>query len=95
MEQNPQKLNNSKVYTLDLIREEKKQVRKQILESTDRIRSTYQGMVAPPKPPTTKMESFMNAFDQGMAIYDGVMMGMRIVRTIRSIFGSSRKKKRW
>lgn len=95
MEQNPKMLNNSKVYTLDLIREEKRQVRKQIQESTDRIRSTYQGMVAPPKQPTTKMESFMNAFDQGMAIYDGVMMGMRIVRTIRSIFGSSRKKKRW
>ncbi|MBU3854303.1 MAG: hypothetical protein H9789_10925 [Candidatus Paraprevotella stercoravium] len=95
MEQKLPKLNNSKIYTLDLIREEKRQVRKQIQESSDRIRNTYQNMVAPPKQPTTKMETFMNAFDQGMAIYDGIMMGMRIVRSIRSIFGSSRKKKRW
>lgn len=95
MEQNLQKLNNSKVYTLDLIREEKRQVRKQIQKSSNRIKNTYQSMIAPPKQPATKMETFMNAFDQGMAIYDGVMMGMRIVRSIRSIFGSSRKKKRW
>lgn len=95
MEQNPKMPANGKVYTLELLREEKRQVRKQIKESSDRIRNTYQSIVAPPKQPTTKMESFMNAFDQGMAIYDGVMMGMRIVRAIRSIFGSSRKKKKW
>lgn len=94
MEQNPQ-MPNSRMYTLDLIREEKRKVRKQIKESSDRMQSTYRNMVAPPKKPATKMETFMNAFDQGMAIYDGVMMGMRIVRTVRSIFGSSRKKKKW
>ena len=69
MEQNPKMPANGKVYTLELLREEKRQVRKQIKESSDRIRNTYQSIVAPPKQPTTKMESFMNAFDQGMAIY--------------------------
>lgn len=94
MEQTTKTLNNKK-YTLDLIREEKRKVRKQIRKSSDRIKKTYRDMIAPPKKPATKMETFMNAFDQGMAIYDGVMMGMRIVRTIRSMFGSSRKKKKW
>lgn len=94
MEQKTRTL-NSKTYTLDLIREEKKKVRKKIRKSSERMRETYRSMVAPPKKPATKMETFMNAFDQGMAIYDGIMMGMRIVRTIRSMFGSSRKKKKW
>lgn len=94
MEQKTRTL-NSKVYTLELIREEKMKVRKKIRKSSDRMRETYRNMVAPPKKPATKMETFMNAFDQGVAIYDGIMIGMRIVRTIRSIFGSSRKKKKW
>lgn len=94
MEQKTRTL-NSKVYTLELIREEKMKVRKKIRKSGDRMRETYRNMVAPPKKPATKMETFMNAFDQGLVIYDGIMMGMRIVRTIRSMFGSSRKKKKW
>ena len=32
----------------------------------------------------------MNMVDQGLAVYDGVMMGMRVARNIRRIFGKRR-----
>lgn len=73
------------------IRKQKKQTRIQIAESAGKIRSTYETIVSPPKKATTKMEAFMNAFDQGVVIYDGVMMGMRIVRSLRALFGRKRK----
>ncbi len=95
MEQKQQQQLNNKIYTLDLIREEKRIVRQQINESNARIHRTYKNMIAPPQEPQNKMQSFMNVFDQGMMIYDGVMMGMRIARTIKSIFVPFRKKKKW
>lgn len=73
------------------IRKSKRQTRIQIAQSAERIKLSYQSIVSPPKKATTKMEAFMNAFDQGMVIYDGVMMGMRIVRTLRGLFGRKRK----
>ena len=39
---------------------------------------------------TSKLGSFMNMVDQGLAVYDGVMMGMRVARNIRRIFGKRR-----
>lgn len=86
---------SNKQYTLEMIREEKLQVRKQISESGARLKDSYQKLVAPPQQPATKMQTFMNIFDQGVIIYDGVMMGLRIARTVRSIFGSFGKRKKW
>ena len=41
--------------------------------------------------PWDKMESFFNIIDQGMAVYDGVVLGMRVMRNFRRIFSRSRR----
>ncbi len=72
------------------IRQRKAEVRRQIQESAECIKTTTRKMFAPPQS-TTKFESFMNVVDQGVMMYDGVMMGMRVARNIRRLFGRRRR----
>ena len=62
----------------------------QIKESADFIKTTTHKLFTPPPQATSKLGSFMNMVDQGLAVYDGVMMGMRVARNIRRIFGKRR-----
>ena len=71
------------------IRTRKNEIRNEIRESNMRMRGSVQAMFAAPTA-TNKMESFFNIVDQGMAVYDGVMLGMRVMRNIRRIFGRKR-----
>lgn len=50
------------------------------------MRSMTHDLFTPPKA-TNKLEQAFNLFDQGIAIYDGIMLGMRFVRNVRHIFG--------
>lgn len=74
---------------LTALRERKAAVRTQLHESAQLLKSTTQGIFAPPKA-TNKLEAFMNLFDQGVAIYDGVLLGMRVVRNLQRVFGRRR-----
>ena len=60
------------------------------VESADFIKTTTHKLFTPPPQATSKLGSFMNMVDQGLAVYDGVMMGMRVARNIRRIFGKRR-----
>lgn len=71
---------------LAAIRSQKAETKDRIRKSAELIKSTTHQLFTPPKA-TNKIESFMNLFDQGVAIYDGVMLGMRVMRNIRRIFG--------
>lgn len=71
---------------LAAIRSQKADVRKRMRKSAAYIKNTTHQLFTPPKA-TTKLESFMNLLDQGVAIYDGVMLGMRVMRNIKHIFG--------
>ena len=73
---------------LQEIRTRKAEVKSQIKESADFIKTTTHKLFTPP--PQSKLGSFMNMVDQGLAVYDGVMMGMRVARNIRRIFGKRR-----
>jgi hypothetical protein len=74
---------------LQEIRTRKAEVKSQIKESADFIKTTTHKLFTPPQA-TSKLGSFMNMVDQGLAVYDGVMMGMRVARNIRRIFGKRR-----
>lgn len=76
--------------TLAAISERKITVRKEMHESMQRIKSTYATLIAPPQT-TTKAEKWMNMFDQGLAIYDGIRMGMRVVNTLKHFIPKRRK----
>lgn len=76
--------------TLAYIRTRKAELRKEIQICNENIRTTTKTMFAPPKA-NNKMESFFNILDQGMAVYDGVILGMRVMRNFRRIFGRKRR----
>lgn len=87
-----EKINPTPVEPRDMmayIRTRKNEIRNEIRESNMRMKGSMQAMFAAPKA-TNKMESFFNIVDQGMAVYDGVMLGMRVMRNIRRIFGRKR-----
>lgn len=71
------------------IRTRKNEIRQEIRQSNAQMRTTMQAMFTAPKA-GNKMESFFNVIDQGMAVYDGVMLGMRVMRNVRRIFGRKR-----
>ena len=71
---------------LQAIRIRKAEVRSQLNASRDYIRASVKGLFAPPKKPASKWGNFMSMVDQGMAIYDGVMMGLRVAHNLRRIF---------
>ena len=75
---------------LQEIRTRKAEVKSQIKESADFIKTTTHKLFTPPPTSHIKLGSFMNMVDQGLAVYDGVMMGMRVARNIRRIFGKRR-----
>ena len=68
----------------------KAEVKSQKKKSADFIKTTTHKLFTPPPQATSKLGSFMNMVDQGLAVYDGVMMGMRVARNIRRIFGKRR-----
>lgn len=75
---------------LAYIRKRKSELRIEIQTCNENIRNTTKTLFAPPKA-NNKMESFFNIVDQGMAVYDGVILGMRVMRNFRRIFSRKRK----
>lgn len=72
---------------LDSVRTRKAEVKAQIKASSTYIKTATRQLFTPPPKATSKLGTFMNMVDQGMAIYDGVLIGMRVVRNVRRIFG--------
>lgn len=72
--------------TLQRIRTRKAEVKKEMRTSADTMKGTLRTLFAPPQKSNSKLGSLMNMVDQGLAVYDGVMMGMRVARNIRRIF---------
>ena len=75
--------------TLEEITRQKKAVRLQIREQRDRIQQTAPELFSPVKA-TTKGEMLMNSVNSGIAVLDGVMTGLRIMRRVRGLI---RRKK--
>ena len=71
------------------IRMREAEVKKQMQESAAYIKATTRKMFTPPKA-GNKLESLMNMMDQGVMVYDGLMMGMRFARNIRRLFSRRR-----
>lgn len=80
---------NKKSITLEEISEQKKEIRLRIAEQKEAIQQSATELFAPVRA-TGKMEHFMNSVNSGIAAYDGVMTGLRIIRRVRGMF--KRKK---
>lgn len=83
------KITVAPIVTLEEISQRKKEVKRQINIQKALMQSTASELFAPTKA-ANKMELFMNSFNSGMAVFDGVMTGLKIMRRVRLLF---RKKK--
>jgi len=72
--------------TLEEISERKLQLLKEIRMQKENISNTAKDLFAPLAPATSKADSLMRSFNTGMAVFDGVVMGIKIMRKIRGYF---------
>jgi hypothetical protein len=75
--------------TLESIALQKKELRKKIhaqKEMTDTARELF----APLAPAADKGNAIMRAFNTGMAVFDGLMLGVKLMRKVRRMFSAKR-----
>lgn len=72
--------------TLEAISLRKEEVLKEIRQQKERMATTTHELFAPLAPAATKADALARSFNTGMAIFDGVMMGMKVMRKVRSFF---------
>lgn len=71
-----------KIQTLDQISERKKNVRKELEDQKSIIQEQTKELFYP-QPKDTGISSFMDSFNKGLALYDGVMTGIKLMRKVR------------
>ncbi|KAA4687149.1 hypothetical protein F3B49_01395 [Bacteroides ovatus] len=79
--QTPQK------FTLEEIAERKKN---EVHAQKKAMTATTREIFAPLAPATNKADALMRSFNTGMAVFDGVVMGIKIMRKIRAYFRNLR-----
>lgn len=81
-------MNNTPIQkiTLEDIVRQKDELQIQIKKQEEAMASTIRSIYAPFAPATTKAGSLMRTFNIGMAIFDGVVMGINIMRKVKRNF---------
>lgn len=77
-------------YTLEDIIARKQAKRKEILESKERLQTLAQDLFAPNES-KNKLDGLMQHVNMGIAAYDGIMTGIKILRRIRGFFDRKRR----
>ena len=76
-------------YTLEDIIARKQAKRKEILQSEENVQTLAQDLFAPNES-KNKLDGLMQHVNMGIAAYDGIMTGIKILRRVRGFF--DRKK---
>lgn len=79
-------------YTLEEIDQLKKNVLAEIEIEKKAMMSTVHQIFAPLAPPASKTDSIMRSFNTGIAVFDGVMLGIKIIKNVRSLFRKPKKR---
>lgn len=77
-------------FTLEEIAQRKKKLLIEIQAQKKAMTMTTREIFAPLAPATNKADALMRSFNTGMAIFDGVMMGIKVMRKVRAYFRSLR-----
>ena len=83
---------SSRIDALQALHESKQQIRKELNVSKANIKYKVQGIISPArsvKRNTTRIGQFVS---NGLAIYEGVRLGMSIISAFRSLFGRKRRR---
>lgn len=72
--------------TLEEIARRKEETLEKIRAQQGAMTTTAKKIFAPLAPAASAGNAMMRSFNTGMAIFDGVMMGMKIMKKLRSLF---------
>lgn len=81
-------MENPQIYsqvTLESIAAQKADVLKKLRTRKSSMAASSRQLFAPIKPTLNKRNGIMGVVNNGMAIFEGVMIGVKIIRTIRKI----------
>lgn len=72
--------------TLEEITRRKELLLLEIQDQKEIMTEITREIFAPLQPAANKADAIMRSFNTGMAIFDGVMMGVKVMRKVRSYF---------
>lgn len=74
-------------YTPENIAQQKSALLQQIRAQKGIMTELAREILAPVAPATNKAGAIMRAFNTGMAVFDGVKLGLQVMRRLRTYFG--------
>ena len=80
-------------YTIEIIRQQRLNKKEELSQSKERMQQLAHQLFAPQES-KNKFEGMMQHINMGIAAYDGVMTGVKILRRIRYFFGGNKRRKR-
>ncbi len=76
----------TEILTLEELRQQKAEALEELRAQKQAMADTARNLFAPIAPAANKGTAIMRAFNTGMAVFDGVMLGMKLMRKARKIF---------
>ena len=75
-----------KILTLEDLQQQKAEALEELRAQQQIMADTARNLFAPIAPAADKGTAIMRAFNTGMAVFDGVMLGVKLMRKVRKIF---------
>lgn len=83
---------SSQIDALKALHESKLQVKKELNVSKANIKYKVQGIISPAKTVKKNTTRIGQLISNGLAIYEGLRLGMSIISAFRSLFGKKRHR---
>jgi len=85
---------NTTPVTLESIAQKKAMLLQEIRLQKEIMTGLTQEIFAPLEPATNKANAMMRAFNTGMAVFDGIVLGVKVMKKFRKISGITSKNGR-
>lgn len=69
------------------IRRRKAEIKCQMDESAKQMKEQFNSLFAPAPKPASRFGNILGMVDNGVAIFDGLLLGMKVVRSMQRLFG--------
>ena len=76
--------------TLESIARQKAELLQKIQLQKRTMAGLAQEIFAPLKPAATQTNSLVRSFNTGMAVFDGIVLGIKVIRKFKRLFGRRR-----
>lgn len=82
---------NTDLITLESLQKQKAEAREELRAQKKIMNDTARNLFAPLAPAADRGTAIMRAFNTGMAVFDGVMLGMKLMKKIRNHSGNKKE----